>query len=119
MVEAGQESCALTYVHRETTAVPASFTASSMLTISDPKSDLEVSVVMPCLNEARTVGTCVDKALKSLQQMGVRGEVVVADNGSTDGSQQIAKEHGARVVTVERKGYGSALQTGIDSARGR
>lgn len=79
---------------------------------------LEVSVVMPCLNEARTVGICVQKAMDSLRRLGVRGEVVVADNGSTDGSQDIARSHGARVVPASRRGYGSALQAGIDGARG-
>jgi hypothetical protein len=80
--------------------------------------DIEVSVVMPCLNEARTVGRCVAKAVAALEKMGVHGEVVVADNGSSDGSPEIATAHGARVVRVERKGYGSALQAGIDAARG-
>src|SRR5262245_4741773 len=85
-----------------------------------PSSDaVEVSVVMPCLNEARTVGRCSDKARTSLAELGVAGEVVVADNGSTDGSQDIARSHGARVVPVERKGYGSALMGGIAAARGR
>jgi hypothetical protein len=79
----------------------------------------EVSVVMPCLNEARTVGRCVEKARRSLEAMGVAGEVIVADNGSSDGSQEIAEAHGARVVSVSRRGYGSALQAGIASARGR
>ncbi len=79
---------------------------------------LEVTVVMPCLNEARTVGRCVAKAVAALEKLGVRGEVVVADNGSTDGSREIATAHGARVVQVERKGYGSALQAGIAAARG-
>ncbi len=81
--------------------------------------EIEVSVVMPCLNEARTVGACVAKAKASLDELGVAGEIVVADNGSTDGSQEIARSHGARVVAVERKGYGSALQGGIAAARGR
>jgi hypothetical protein len=81
--------------------------------------DLELSIVMPCLNEARTVGRCVDTARVALERMGVRGEVLVADNGSTDGSPDIARAHGARVVHVERKGYGSALQAGIAAARGR
>jgi hypothetical protein len=86
----------------------------------DPAADApEVSVVMPCLNEARTVGRCTDKARSALDQLGVRGEVVVADNGSTDRSPDIAREHGARVVHVSRKGYGSALQAGIAAARGR
>jgi len=64
----------------------------------------EVSIVMPCLNEARTVGRCVEKAVHALQELGINGEVVVADNGSTDGSQTIAREHGARVIDVERRG---------------
>jgi glycosyltransferase involved in cell wall biosynthesis len=81
--------------------------------------DIEVSVVMPCLNEALTVGRCVAKAVAALQKMSVRGEVLVADNGSSDGSPGIAKEHGAWVVHVEQRGYGSALQAGIAAARGR
>src|SRR5262245_54831673 len=84
-----------------------------------PQGDLEVSVVMPCLNEARTVGTCVVKARAALETLGVRGEVIVADNGSTDGSQDIARSFGARVVPVTRRGYGSALQGGIEAAQGR
>jgi glycosyltransferase involved in cell wall biosynthesis len=82
-------------------------------------SEIEVSVVMPCLNEARTVATCVNKARLSLQDMGVAGEVIVADNGSTDGSQTLAEKAGARVVNVARKGYGSALQGGIAAAHGK
>jgi glycosyltransferase involved in cell wall biosynthesis len=81
--------------------------------------DLELSVVMPCLNEARTLARCIETACNCMKGLGVRGEVVVADNGSTDGSQAIANECGARVVTVERRGYGSALQGGIGAARGR
>ncbi len=81
--------------------------------------DIEVSVVMPCLNEARTVGRCVEKAVAALQKMGVRGEVIVADNGSSDDSPAIAEKHGAWVVHVEQRGYGSALQAGIAAARGR
>ena len=84
-----------------------------------PDNDIEVSVVMPCLNEALTVGRCVAKAVAALQKMGVRGEVLVADNGSSDGSPGIAKKHGAWVVHVEQRGYGSALQAGIAAARGR
>jgi Glycosyl transferase family 2 len=88
--------------------------------VNDPvHHEIEVSVVLPCLNEARTVGICIDKALDSLARLGVRGEVIVADNGSTDGSQEIAFQHGARVVPVARKGYGSALQGGISAACGR
>ena len=79
----------------------------------------ELSVVMPCLNEAQTIGTCIRKALDSFERIGIAGEVVVADNGSTDGSQQIAEELGARVVPVERRGYGAALRDGIAAAHGR
>lgn len=79
----------------------------------------ELSAVMPCLNEARTLGTCIDKALESFRRLGVRGEVIVADNGSTDGSRKIALEHGARVVEQPIKGYGAALNAGIEAASGK
>src|SRR5262249_14261515 len=87
--------------------------------LDQTEGEIEVSVVMPCLNEARTVGRCVAKARAALERCGVRGEVVVADNGSSDGSPEIAEAHGARVVQVRRRGYGSALQAGIAAARGR
>jgi glycosyltransferase involved in cell wall biosynthesis len=80
---------------------------------------LELTVLMPCLNEAATIGTCIRKAMDSIERLGIAGEVVIADNGSTDGSQQIAEELGARVVPVERRGYGAALSAGIAAARGR
>jgi glycosyltransferase involved in cell wall biosynthesis len=80
---------------------------------------VELTVVMPCLNEAETLAVCVDKALAALRENGIAGEVVVADNGSTDGSQQIALEHGARVVPVPVRGYGAALNAGILAARGK
>ena len=79
---------------------------------------VEVSVVIPCLNEANSLASCVDKAVQAFRAAGLFGEVVVADNGSTDGSIQIAEEHGARVVRVPERGYGSALQAGIAAARG-
>ena len=79
----------------------------------------ELSVVMPCLNEARTLETCIRKAQASFERIGIAGEVVVADNGSTDGSREIAEELGARVVPVEQRGYGAALTGGIAAARGR
>jgi glycosyltransferase involved in cell wall biosynthesis len=79
----------------------------------------ELSVVMPCLNEARTLGTCIRKAQASFERIGIAGEVVVADNGSTDGSREIAEDLGARVVPVEQRGYGAALTGGIAAARGR
>lgn len=74
---------------------------------------------MPCLNEADTVGTCVSKAKCALREHGIQGEVVVADNGSTDGSPQIARNAGARVVNVTEKGYGRALMAGIAAAQGK
>ncbi|WHZ17300.1 MAG: dolichol-p-glucose synthetase, (glycosyltransferase) [Nitrospira sp.] len=79
----------------------------------------ELSIVMPCLNEAETIGTCIQKAQEFLHQYQVVGEIVVADNGSTDGSQEIATLMGARVVHVKAKGYGNALMGGITAARGR
>jgi glycosyltransferase involved in cell wall biosynthesis len=81
--------------------------------------ELELSVVMPCLDEAETLGTCVEKAMRAMRQAGIHGEVIVADNGSTDGSQAIAIGLGARVVPVPARGYGSALMGGIAAARGR
>jgi glycosyltransferase involved in cell wall biosynthesis len=81
--------------------------------------ELELSIVMPCLNEAETLASCIRKAQSSLKKLNVAGEVVVADNGSTDGSQAIATEMGARVVAVAAKGYGSALMGGINAARGK
>ncbi len=79
----------------------------------------ELSILMPCLNEAETLARCIDKATAYLARSGVAGEVVIADNGSTDGSQAIAAAHGARVVTIAERGYGSALIGGILAARGR
>src|SRR6202140_5027972 len=80
---------------------------------------VEVSIVMPCLNEAETLATCIQKAQQAIQKDGLSAEIIVADNGSTDGSQMIAAELGARVVPVKRKGYGSALIGGIDAAHGQ
>jgi len=95
--------------------------ASTAQTIASPPGQptLELSVVLPCLNEAETLGTCIRKAQASISRLGVAGEVVVADNGSTDGSQGIAESLGARVVNVPIRGYGAALQAGIEGARGR
>jgi glycosyltransferase involved in cell wall biosynthesis len=79
---------------------------------------IEISVVLPCLNEGETVGLCVTKALAALHAAGLNGEVIVADNGSTDGSIEIAQAAGARVIHVEQRGYGNALRGGIQAARG-
>jgi len=83
------------------------------------RNELELTILMPCLDEAETIATCIDKARDYLDRSGVRGEVLIADNGSTDGSREIAEEHGARVVHVPERGYGAALKAGIQAAHGR
>src|SRR5438270_867651 len=89
--------------------------------VMDPSPDSPaeplVSVVMPCLNEARAVGICVEKARRALAAMGVRGEVVVVDNGSSDGSPEIAARAGARVVHERRRGYGAAYLRGLGESK--
>ena len=82
-------------------------------------SEIHVSAVMPCLNEERTLPLCIEKAQRAFVALGIAGEVVVADNGSTDRSVEIAESLGARVVREPRKGYGSALMAGIAAAHGR
>jgi glycosyltransferase involved in cell wall biosynthesis len=79
----------------------------------------ELTILMPCLNEAATVGSCIGKARDFLQRTGIEGEVLVADNGSDDGSRAVAERAGARIVQVEQRGYGAALTGGISAARGR
>ncbi|MBC7705748.1 MAG: glycosyltransferase family 2 protein, partial [Rhodoferax sp.] len=81
--------------------------------------DIELTILMPCLNEARTLPACIAKAHGFLNSSGIRGEVVVADNGSSDGSQTLAAACGARVVSVPVRGYGAALIVGIAAAKGR
>jgi glycosyltransferase involved in cell wall biosynthesis len=81
--------------------------------------EVELSIVMPCLNEAETLGTCIKKAVAYLEKSGIKGEVVIGDNGSTDGSQEIAREAGARVIDIPRRGYGAALMGAIEASRGR
>ena len=88
-------------------------------TVEQTNNVVEVSVVIPCLNEANSLAFCVDKAIRAFHSAGLSGEVVVADNGSTDGSIEIAEWHGARVVRVPQRGYGAALQAGIAASRGR
>ncbi|MBR1909143.1 MAG: glycosyltransferase family 2 protein [Lachnospiraceae bacterium] len=82
------------------------------------KEDVKVSVVMPCLNEECAVGACVDEAYGYLERNGICGEVIVVDNGSTDNSALIAKCHRAKVISQKKKGYGCALRSGFNSARG-
>ena len=79
----------------------------------------DLTILMPCLNEAETLATCIEKAKLGLQRAGVRGEILVADNGSKDNSVQIAEQFGARVVEVKKKGYGNALRGGIQAASGK
>src|SRR5690606_2826330 len=78
----------------------------------------ELSIVMPCLNEAETLAICIEKAQNFLNRENIVGEILIADNGSTDGSQKIAKNLNATVINVDSKGYGSALRGGIESANG-
>jgi glycosyltransferase involved in cell wall biosynthesis len=80
---------------------------------------IELTVLMPCLDEAKTVGLCVRKALEACREAGIDAEVLVADNGSRDGSPELASAAGARVIQVAEKGYGAALRAGIEAARGR
>ncbi len=81
--------------------------------------DPEISILMPCLNEAATITICIEKAFSALDKLGISGEVLVADNGSKDDSIRLAKEAGARVVEVEKSGYGSALMGGAAACKGR
>src|SRR5271167_2714449 len=80
---------------------------------------MELTILMPCLDEALTVKACIQKATAYLNNRGIAGEVLIADNGSTDGSQSLAEAAGARVVHVKDKGYGAALIGGIQAAKGR
>jgi glycosyltransferase involved in cell wall biosynthesis len=80
---------------------------------------LEFTVLMPCLNESAALAICVHQALEAMRANGIRGEVLVADNGSTDGSQRIAAEQGAGIVPIEIRGQGNALRGGIAAARGK
>ncbi len=91
--------------------------ASAALDLAEER--VEVSVVMPCLNEKDTIGPCLERAAQALRDARLRGEIIVADNGSTDGSAEIARERGARVVVQPERGYGAAYMAGIGAARGR
>lgn len=83
-----------------------------------PEEDIELTILMPCLNEAETLETCIKKAQSYIDSSGIKAEILIADNGSTDGSQEIARSEGARVVDVEARGYGAALIEGTKAARG-
>src|ERR1035441_985439 len=79
----------------------------------------QLSILMPFLNEAENIARCIEKVKLGIQRAGVPGEILIADNGSTDGSQAIAEKLGARVVAVKEKGYGNALRGGIAAAKGK
>jgi glycosyltransferase involved in cell wall biosynthesis len=97
---------------------PATSTVRSETSTAGMAEAIELSVVLPCLNERETVGLCVQKAVAALANAGISGEVIVADNGSTDGSIELAESAGARVAHVSQRGYGNALRGGIQSAHG-
>jgi len=85
----------------------------------DEAEPVELSIVMPCLNEADTLAVCIEKAQRALREHGIAAEIIVADYGSTDGSREIGAGMGARVVEIPARGYGSALMGGIAAARGK
>src|SRR5204863_6230704 len=95
------------------TEIPAANNDLGQVAVESADSACELSIVMPCLNEAETLATCIAKAQKSLHDLHITGEIIIADNGSTDGSQSIAARMGAQVVPVAARGYGSALMGGI------
>ena len=99
--------------------MPAYNEAETKTIVEREVSELEVSIVMPCLNESETLKSCIRKAQQSIRQHNLKAEIIIADNGSTDGSREIAQQCGARVVPVQAKGYGSALAGGIEAAKGR
>ena len=97
------------------TALTSVGSSTATVGASDP---VDVSVVIPCLNEANSLAFCIDKATDAIRKAGLSGEVIVADNGSNDGSVEIAEQHGARVIRVAERGYGAALRAGIAATRG-
>jgi glycosyltransferase involved in cell wall biosynthesis len=105
-------------MHRQT-EIPTASDDFDKVEVESATAECELSIVMPCLNEAETLATCIAKAQKSLHDLHIAGEIIIADNGSTDGSQSIAARMGARVVPVAARGYGSALMGGIAAARGK
>jgi glycosyltransferase involved in cell wall biosynthesis len=103
------------YDSRMNTALTSVGSSTATVGASDP---VDVSVVIPCLNEANSLAFCIDKATDAIRKAGLSGEVIVADNGSNDGSVEIAEQHGARVIRVAERGYGVALRAGIAATRG-
>lgn len=80
--------------------------------------EIELTILIPCLNEEKTIGICIEKAKKFLQEYKIDGEILIADNGSTDNTVEIAKEYGVRIINVPKRGYGNALRLGSKEARG-
>jgi glycosyltransferase involved in cell wall biosynthesis len=103
------------YDSRMNTALTSVGSSTATVGASDP---VDVSVVIPCLNEVNSLAFCIDKATDAIRKAGLSGEVIVADNGSNDGSVEIAEQHGARVIRVAERGYGAALRAGIAATRG-
>jgi len=99
-------------------SVYASVFAFQSPLLPPPRKAPKLSIVMPCLNEAETLATCIGKAWNALTELAIPGEIVIADNGSTDGSREIARRSAARVIDVRERGYGSALRAGISAAAG-
>src|SRR5919198_973239 len=94
--------------------------AEPLATSAEPRpQELDLSIVIPCLNEAKTLPACIEKGLRAIERLGLRGEVVVSDNGSTDGSVELALRLGARVVRCPERGYGNALRFGMRASHGR
>jgi glycosyltransferase involved in cell wall biosynthesis len=89
---------------------------AALLTEDNPR-EIELSIIMPCLNEAETLATCIRKAQSYLGRSGVRGEIIIGDNGSIDSSREIAKRCGARVIAIPLRGYGAALYGATQAAR--
>lgn len=103
----------------ESTMEPAALRTAANVDTHEVQCPIEFSVVMPCLNEAETLETCIRKAQKAFRELRISGEVVIADNGSTDGSREIVLQMGARLVDVKEKGYGAALLGGVAEAHGK
>jgi glycosyltransferase involved in cell wall biosynthesis len=119
LINDGQQSVERKRQLRGTTVLPRPARGHTKRIVTSSDSDIELSIVMPCLNEADTLEVCIQKAQQAIGEIGVRSEVVIADNGSTDGSREIAQRCGARLVDVRAKGYGNALMGGIAAARGK
>jgi hypothetical protein len=109
----------LCFADRGLESIAIMITRSNLPAPKSASRSVELTILMPCLDEAATVATCIDKARDFLNRTGIEGEILVADNGSSDGSPEFARAAGARVVHIAERGYGSALIGGIDAARGR